>query len=252
MSKTIASGKTIEEAVRNGLSVLKATEDQVTVTVLEQPSRGLFGFIGAKDAKVELELKAIESTPVHVHAHIAEPPLEAEDDDSAVFDTDEDLDDEEDDLSSSSSEEALDKAEAFIIEIAEAMGLSVEVNRVKSRDGMMLVISGSGDIGMLIGRRGQTLDALQYLTSIVANRYADHHVRLMLDAEDFRGRRRKTLEDLADRLAQRVIRTRKEVVLEPMSAQERKVIHARLQNNQKVKTYSKGEEPNRRIVILLK
>jgi spoIIIJ-associated protein len=113
-------------------------------------------------------------------------------------------------------------------------------------------VSGSGDLGMLIGRRGQTLDALQYLVNIVANRYASSHLRIVLDAEDFRERRRKTLEDLSDRLAGRVIRTRKEVVLEPMAPHERKVIHSQLQHHPKVKTFSRGDEPNRRVVITLR
>ncbi|MNC54761.1 R3H domain protein [compost metagenome] len=90
------------------------------------------------------------------------------------------------------------------------------------------------------------------MTNIIANRYSDSFIRIVLDAENFRERRRKTLEDLAERLAGRVIRTRKEVALEPMSPQERKVIHSKLQDHPEVKTYSKGEEPNRRVVITLK
>jgi spoIIIJ-associated protein len=104
----------------------------------------------------------------------------------------------------------------------------------------------------LIGRRGQTLDALQYLTNIVANRFSTSHVRIVLDAEQFRERRRQTLEQLSERLASRVIRSKKEVVLEPMSPQERKVIHSHLQDHPSVKTYSKGEEPNRRVVIVMR
>lgn len=108
------------------------------------------------------------------------------------------------------------------------------------------------DLGILIGRRGQTLDALQYLMNIVANRYSSTHMRIVLDAENFRERRKKTLEELADRLAERVIRTKKEVILEPMSPHERKVIHAQLQDHAKVRTFSRGEEPNRRVVIVFR
>ncbi|MFD2117400.1 RNA-binding cell elongation regulator Jag/EloR [Paenibacillus yanchengensis] len=206
MTKIIASGKTIEEAIRTGLTQLQVTEDRVKVAVLEQPSKGLFGLIGVKEAKVELEL-------------IPDP---------------------------------MEEAERFICEVAEAMGLNITVERKETRDGMYMAISGSGDLGMLIGRRGQTLDALQYLTVIVANRFSDSHIRIVLDAEDFRERRRKTLEDLAERLAGQALRTKKEVVLEPMTPLERKVIHSKLQGHPKVKTYSKGEEPNRRIVIVQK
>ncbi len=206
MKKIVASGKTIEDAVRAGLEQLQVTENRVTTTVLEHPSKGFLGLFGAKEAKVELEL-------------IPDP---------------------------------LEEAEQFIREVSAAMGLQVEIGRKQSREGTLLAVSGSGDLGMLIGRRGQTLDALQYLVNIVANRYASSHLRIVLDAEDFRERRRKTLEDLSDRLAGRVIRTRKEVVLEPMAPHERKVIHSQLQNHPKVKTFSRGDEPNRRVVITLR
>jgi spoIIIJ-associated protein len=105
---------------------------------------------------------------------------------------------------------------------------------------------------MIIGRRGQTLDALQYLVTIVANRYSDNHIRIVLDAENFRERRRKTLEELSERLAGRVIRTRKEIVLEPMMPHERKIIHSQLQSHPKVRTFSQGDDPNRRVVIALR
>jgi spoIIIJ-associated protein len=206
MKKIVASGKTVEDAVRNGLTQLQVTEDRVKQVVLEQPTKGFFGLFGAKEAKVELEL-------------IPDPMLEAE---------------------------------KFLREVAGTMGLQVNIDRKQTREGTHLAVSGSGDLGMLIGRRGQTLDALQYLVNIVANRYSDSHLRIVLDAEDFRERRRKTLADLSDRLAGRVIRTRKEVVLEPMSPHERKVIHSQLQNHPKVKTFSKGDEPNRRVVIALR
>ncbi|MDQ8736546.1 MULTISPECIES: RNA-binding cell elongation regulator Jag/EloR [unclassified Paenibacillus] len=206
MKKIVASGKTVEDAVRNGLTQLQVTEDRVKQVVLEQPTKGFFGLFGAKEAKVELEL-------------IPDPMLEAE---------------------------------QFLREVAGTMGLQVNIDRKQTREGTHLSVTGSGDLGMLIGRRGQTLDALQYLVNIVANRYSDSHLRIVLDAEDFRERRRKTLADLSDRLAGRVIRTRKEVVLEPMSPHERKVIHSQLQNHPKVKTFSKGDEPNRRVVIALR
>jgi spoIIIJ-associated protein len=144
-----------------------------------------------------------------------------------------------------------EEAAAFLKEVAAGMGLDVEVHIKKQRDGHIFNIAGE-DLGMIIGRRGQTLDALQYLTNIVANRYSESFVRIVLDAENFRQRRRKTLEDLAERLAGQAIRTGKEVVLEPMPPLERKVIHAKLQNHSQIKTYSKGEEPNRRVVITTK
>lgn len=145
-----------------------------------------------------------------------------------------------------------EEAERFIVRVAEAMGLHIKTEWLETKDGLELSISCDGDLGLLIGRRGQTLDALQYLTSIVANRYSDEHIRIVLDAENFRDRRKQTLEELADRLAAKVVRTRKEVVLEPMSPLERKIIHSKLQGSTKVRTFSKGDEPNRRIVIALR
>lgn len=206
MTKILASGKTIDDAVKNGLAQLQVAEDRVKVVVIEQPSKGFLGFIGSKDAKVELELIP----------------------------------------------DAKEEAEKFISDVAKAMDLEVKLSWQESKEGLLLSIACDGDLGMIIGRRGQTLDALQYLVTIVANRYSDNHIRIVLDAENFRERRRKTLEELSDRLAGRVIRTRTEVVLEPMVPHERKVIHSQLQGHPKVRTFSKGDEPNRRVVIALK
>ncbi|MBJ6361687.1 RNA-binding cell elongation regulator Jag/EloR [Paenibacillus sp. GCM10012307] len=206
MKKIIASGKTMNDAVQKGLAQWQVSEERVRITVLEHPTKGLFGLIGAKEAKVELELIP----------------------------------------------DAAEETEKFFQNVARTMGLSVTIERRQTRDGWVYELAGGEDLGMLIGRRGQTLDALQYLANIVANRYSDSHQRIVLDAENFRERRRKTLEELAERLAARVIRTHKEVVLEPMSPAERKVIHAKLQNHSKVRTFSKGDEPYRRVVISVK
>ncbi|MDD9270852.1 RNA-binding cell elongation regulator Jag/EloR [Paenibacillus sp. GCM10023248] len=205
MKKIVVTGKTIELAVKAGLSQWQVSEDRVKIHILEQPTKGLFGFIGSKEAKVELEL-------------IPDP---------------------------------LEEAIAFLQDMFEAMKISITIDTTKDREGYLLNLSGS-ELGILIGKRGQTLDALQYLANIVANRYANSHFRIVLDAENFRERRKRTLEELASRLANRVIKSKKEVILEPMNSQERKIIHAELQGHPVVKTYSKGEEPNRRVVIAVK
>ncbi|WP_010279229.1 RNA-binding cell elongation regulator Jag/EloR [Paenibacillus senegalensis] len=205
MKKIVVSGKTVDEAVQQGLKQWEVTEDRVKVMVLEEPSKGWFGLIGTKPAKVELEL-------------IPDP---------------------------------IEEAVQFLKEIFQTMELRMEVEIIPGKDATTFNFHGE-ELGILIGRRGQTLDALQYLTNIVANRYSSTHIKIVLDAEDFRNRRKKTLEDLSMRLASRVIRTKKEVVLEPMSSLERKIIHSRLQDHPSVKTYSKGDEPSRRVVIALK
>ena len=239
MKKIIASGKTIEDAVRNGLTELQVSAERVNVTLLEKPSKGLFGWIGARIAKVELVLlPEVEKAAIAVSS-LPDSVVQAASAPAA-------------DKSVGAGKDAILATEQFIIEVASTLGLDITIARHNSRDGLILALSGSGDLGMLIGRRGQTLDALQYLVNIVANRYSNSHLRIVLDAEDFRERRRKTLEELSNRLVGQVVRTRKEVVLEPMASYERKVIHAQLQHHTKVKTFSKGDDPNRRVVITLK
>ncbi len=145
----------------------------------------------------------------------------------------------------------LEEAVLFLQDLFRTMHISITIDQHQDSEGALFQLSGS-ELGILIGKRGQTLDALQLLVNIVANRYSTSHIRIILDAENFRERRKKTLEELASRLAIRVLKTKKEVILEPMNSQERKIIHSELQSHPSVKTYSKGEEPNRRIVIALK
>lgn len=254
MNTLVVSGKTIEDAIKNGLERMNVTKDRVSVRVLEKPSRGLFGLIGVRPAKVELTLlpdkdvplsepttQSSSSKPVQTAAAVADMQAAA-----VSKDRDQGMDaDSTDDI------DPIEEAKQFIMDVARSMGLDVEVGVHKRKDTVTLDISGS-DLGLIIGRRGQTLDSLQYLANLVANRYSKHHLRIILDAEQFRERRKKTLESLSERLANKVIRSRQEVVLEPMTAQDRKIIHAKLQDHPKVKTCSKGEEPNRRVVIMIK
>lgn len=205
MKTIVVTGKTVEEAILSGLKQWNVSEERVKSKVLEQPSKGLFGLFGTRDAKVELELIP----------------------------------------------DALEEAVAFLEDVFRTMQIEVLIDREHTADGVLINLHGK-EMGILIGRRGQTLDSLQYLVNIVANRFSESHIRIVLDAEKFRLRRKQTLEELSNRLASRVIRTRKEVVLEPMSPQERKVIHSQLQNHPEVKTFSKGEEPNRRVVIAIR
>jgi spoIIIJ-associated protein len=147
--------------------------------------------------------------------------------------------------------DALEEAIHFLQDIFRTMQLTITIDHHKDKEGALFNMTGS-ELGILIGKRGQTLDALQYLVNIVANRFSSSHLRIVLDVENFRERRKKTLQELASRLASRVIKSKKEVILEPMNAQERKIIHFELQDHPVIKTYSKGEDPNRRIVIALK
>ncbi|WP_054958292.1 RNA-binding cell elongation regulator Jag/EloR [Paenibacillus dakarensis] len=260
MSTIVATGKTVEDAVEQGLAHWGVSRDQVSVQILSQPSKGFLGLFGVKEAKVQLTLNSVSTGGEKLNQDFASvkqaaPTLEVQKASATLVSEK----DETASLSVDKNEDAVKRKEvdpyreavSFLIETGKAMGLNVSVDVEHGKEFTTLHVSGSG-LGLMIGRRGQTLDALQYLVNIVANRYSDHYVRIILDAENFRERRKKTLEELADRLAARAVKTRKEVVLEPMPAAERKIIHFRLQNHAQVKTYSKGEEPNRRIVITLK
>ena len=146
-----------------------------------------------------------------------------------------------------------DSATKFLTEVFEAMDIKADLNMNYNEKGGYLEINFSGDDnGVLIGKRGQTLDSLQYLTSLVVNKTQKEHVRIKLDTEDYRRRRRDTLENLAKNIANKVKKTGKTVVLEPMNPYERRIIHSALQPNKYVETYSEGNEPYRHVVVTLK
>lgn len=142
----------------------------------------------------------------------------------------------------------VDEAVQFLRNVIRTMHISAEVE-VVTLDPILLNLKGE-EIGLLIGRHGQTLDALQYLTSVVANRHSESYTRLILDAEGYRERRQKTLQELSSRLARKVLRTGKKVVLEPMTPAERKIIHLYIQDIDGLTTQSEGVEPYRRVTIL--
>ena len=145
-----------------------------------------------------------------------------------------------------------DKAKDFLKEVFDAMNMVVVVNAKYDEDSRNLNIDLSGDeMGVLIGKRGQTLDSLQYLVSLVVNKETDEYIRVKVDTEDYRNRRRETLENLAKNIAYKVKRTKRPVSLEPMNPYERRVIHSALQNDKFVTTHSEGEEPFRRVVVTL-
>ncbi len=144
--------------------------------------------------------------------------------------------------------DAIEEAKNFLTDVARKMGSPVDIEVIKEGKQVQFILSGE-KIALLIGKRGQTLNSLQYLTQLVINRYAEQYVNVLLDAEDYRKRRNDTLMQLADRLAFKAVRTGQRVALEPMPSYERKVIHTALMGNKRVKTYSDGVEPNRYIVI---
>ena len=147
-----------------------------------------------------------------------------------------------------------DRAIAFLRDVLASMNLGeVEItSKYNTNDGCLEVAFEGEDMGILIGKRGQTLDSLQYLTSLVVNKGKANYIRVKLDTEDYRRRRKETLENLARGIAYKVKKTRKPVVLEPMNPYERRIIHSALQGNKYVETVSEGEEPYRHVVVKLK
>ncbi|MDD5603767.1 MAG: protein jag [Eubacteriales bacterium] len=220
------TGRTVQEAIELALEELNVTEDMADIEILDEGSKGIFG-LGGKSAKVRATLKEAVSCGK-----------------SGACDTD---DFEERGSLSRGAASALD----FLLGILERMSVDAAIDVTEDEESVMFSISGA-DAGIIIGRRGETLDSLQYLTGLVVNREGDSFKRVLIDIENYRKKREETLIRLADRLADRVVSGRKSITLEPMNPYERRIIHASLQKNEKIRTYSIGEEPNRKVVISIK
>ncbi|MDO4535375.1 MAG: RNA-binding cell elongation regulator Jag/EloR [Clostridium perfringens] len=198
-----ATGKNINEALKNALNQLKTTQDKIEYTVLDEGSKGFLNIIGVKPVKISVKLKK-----------------------DAVLD-----------------------AKKFLQAILMKMNVKADILINEVNKDLHINITGQ-NIGTIIGYRGETLDSLQYLVSLVVNKNNESsYKRVFLDAENYRAKRQETLKLLADRTANKAKRYKKPIRLEPMNSYERRVIHGALQNNNEVKTYSEGEEPFRRVVV---
>ena len=224
MSKTIISeGRTTNEAIEKGLKELRVPKEKVEIKVLEnEEKRSFFSILAPRVVKVEMTIKEEKKISKKVN----------------------ELTDEE-------QEKARNNIEKFMEELIKELPENTKYDINVDKNGIFLQISNQ-NLGFLIGYRGETLYSLQNIMSAVASKGIDKRVRLILDIEGYKEKREKTLEDLAEKVAKTVIKTRKPLKLEPMQAYERKIIHSKLQENSKVKTESIGEEPYRRIVVSLK
>ncbi len=229
MEKTIISeGRTTNEAIENGLKQLRVSKDKVEIKVLEnEEKRSFFSILAPRVVKVEMTLKEdkIEKKEIKPKKII--------------------------ELSEEEQEKAEENVKIFMEEIIKELPENTTYAIHKDKTGLNVEISNE-NLGFLIGYRGETLYAFQNILSAIAGKEIDKKVRVILDIEGYKAKREKTLEELAEKVAKTVIKTRKPVKLEPMQAYERKIIHSKLQQNDKVQTESIGEEPNRRIVISLK
>lgn len=256
-----ATGKTIEDAVRSGLVRLGLMEEEVTIEVLAEPKSGFLGF-GSKPAKVRLTEKARKNAPIYdieEEERKAAPPAapkaaEAAPAEDVTAETPEEPAEEpaaveaEPAEETFTAEEAAAKAKAFLQDVLRNMGIEVMIEKMIKSDKIILHLHGK-NLGILIGKHGQTLDALQYLTNLTTNQGEETRHFIMLDVENYRQRREETLKQLAVRLAGRVKRSGEKVVLEPMNGYERKIIHVALQNEAHVRTESEGQDPYRHVVI---
>jgi spoIIIJ-associated protein len=195
-------GKNIEEAISLALEELNTDRSCVDIEVLDEGNKGIFGIIGAKNARVRVTLKKT----------------------------------------------AADRTGMFLEEIFDKMNVDVQMT-VEEEDNIVYVMVEGKDSGIIIGRRGETLDAIQYLLCLAINNGTEEYKKVVVDVENYRKKRENTLIKLSNRLADRVMKTKKNITLEPMSPYERRIIHATLQNNKYVRTYSVGDEPNRKVVI---
>ncbi|MBI3978243.1 MAG: protein jag [Chloroflexi bacterium] len=220
------SARTVEDAIAQGLAKLGATRDQVEVVVLAEGRTGLLGF-RAEDARVRLTRRPQAAAPISP----AEPPT-GEDEAEPV----------------TAGPEAITLASQVLQEILDQMELDADVEVVDGEAGPTLDLVGE-DLGALIGRRGETLAALQFLVNLIATRRLGRRVHLTVDVEGYRRRRDASLRSLAIRMAERVRQTRQPITLEAMPPAERRIIHITLQDSSEVETHSIGEEDHRKVVI---
>ena len=251
------SGKNIEDAITEACTKFTVTSDRLDYEIIDRGSAGFLGLnshpaiIKAKPITEEEALKKEEAETVPVVEENKEDiPVQSE-----VTETAErkpPKDEVKNDLSDEEKQIIISRTDKFLTDVFKAM--DIEVNKKIDFDqyGSLSINLEGPDMGVLIGKRGQTLDSLQYLVSLVVNKTKGNYIRVKVDTEDYRERRKKTLENLAKNLSYKVKRTRRPVTLEPMNPYERRVIHSTLQNDKYVTTHSEGEEPYRRVVITLK
>ena len=267
------SAKTVDDAITEALIQLGVTSDRLEYEVIEKGSAGFLG-IGMKQAVIEARRKP-EPKEEKVEEPVVEEPVKAEPKKvEAVQPQKAAAEKKADEPQKAAFEKAVEKevkeevkketklvevqpqtieaVEDFLKNTMKAMDREVELKTEIDQDGALCVDMSGEHMGILIGKRGQTLDSLQYLANRVANKHQEGYVRVKLDTENYRARREETLRHLAKNIAHKVKRNRRPVALEPMNPYERRIIHSALQSDPYVMTHSEGEEPFRKVVITLK
>lgn len=247
MSKTVISeGKTSTEAIEKGLKMLNTTKNNVEIKILEEEDkRSFFSILAPRVVKVELTVKdekLVNNNPKR-ETRSVKPERKEFVQRQEYF---------EREVSKESLEIAKNNIEIFIEGLFEKLQIKDTQKEIEiENNGVNVKINGE-DTSFLIGYRGETLNAFQTVISSVANSNLEERCKVLIDIQGYRKKREKTLEELAEKVAKTVVKNKKSITLEPMSAYERKVIHSKIQGNNRVKTYSVGEEPYRKVVIALK
>ncbi|HPF87117.1 MAG TPA: RNA-binding cell elongation regulator Jag/EloR [Candidatus Limiplasma sp.] len=284
MKSIETSAKTIEDAIRQGLEKLDVSLGDVTIDIIQEGTKGLFGFVGGKDAKVRITVKDSEpdkdddilsTLTCNIEPEQKAKPAKAKQRQSKPKKAVATAEKQETAAPVAKPAKAPEKAPAkakepvkevtladpatsagkaqdFLINVTKLMNLEVSVEADTDTEGNVRVNIHGDTLGILIGRRGETLDALQYLTSLNVNHGKDDYTRVTLDTENYRAKREEALKRLANRMANRAVKTGRKVVMEPMNPYERRILHSALQQNEAVTTHSEGDEPNRHVVISLK
>ena len=280
MEYITVSAKTLDDAITEALIQLGVTSDQLDYEVIEKGSAGFLG-IGMKQAVIKARRKVVEEPEAEIVEEAKPEPVVIKKEEpkpvKKEFTKKETIKKEtvkkepakktfikeeavkeaapsvkkEADLAKVESQ-TIEACEKFIYDVLKAMDMTdVKVTSVVDEEGALSIDMEGSNMGILIGKRGQTLDSLQYLTNRVANKMQEGYVRVKLDTEDYRRRRKETLENLAKNIASKVKRTRRTVSLEPRNPYARRIIHSALQGDPAVSTHSEGEEPYRRVVVTL-
>ena len=257
------SAKTVDDAINEGLIRLGTTTDKMDVEVLEKESAGFLGFIGKHDARIRVRIKEVKSSSMPLKKEVRqEKPAKVKDHTEARAEEKHvtevhrkpkkkfDENDKGEPVSSERQEKAKADAVKFLTDVFNAMNLEASINvEFDSAENELTIDVKAEDMGVLIGKRGQTLDSLQYIVSLAINKDCSEYVKVKLDSENYRVRRKETLENLAKNIASKVKRTGKAVSLEPMNSFERRIIHSALQGDSDCETYSEGADPYRKVVV---
>ncbi|WP_026521419.1 RNA-binding cell elongation regulator Jag/EloR [Butyrivibrio sp. VCB2001] len=250
------TAKNLDDAITEACETLMVTSDRLDYEVVSSGSSGFLG-IASKPAVIKARIK--EEAP-EVEEVKAEPKKEEKPEVKKEVKKEEKKEAPKEEVktekkasSNINGDELVAKANAFLKDVFGAMNMEVNLNSKFNDKENILDVELSGDeMGVLIGKRGQTLDSLQYLISLVVNRETEEYIHVKVDTENYRERRKATLENLAKNISIKVKKTRQSVALEPMNPYERRIIHSALQNDRFVTTHSEGDEPFRRVVVTLK